>query len=420
MMFGGRSDSPPRRKEPQPERNWWERNPKKTLFFLLAAVVVGLTAATEKILATKSRIFNPHFIRYIVLRENPPLYRGYCTPEDSYLKYVDSLEKKNYLLRIDDKGFIIPSKIHEHADVTLAFLGGSTTECLYMDEKSRFPYLAGRLLEQETGLKINSYNAARGGNNSLHSIDILLNKVIPLRPDAVIMMHNINDLNILLFETSYWVEKSSRSPVVELRTSLGKSLEQTFHLIRDAAIPNVARGVKQLWQRLAGPQFQPDEFGRVRGKKSVINKSFFLSEFRMNLQTFVSICQARNITPVLMTQESRLKEQPDAPIRHTATTLERDFGVGYREYKELFDLFNETIREVGAQNKVLVIDLDKKVPKEKEYMYDVAHMNENGSRLAAGIISRELRAHLPFRRKMPQKTQPPALPGGRAGRKGTA
>ena len=46
----------------------------------------------------------------------------------------DSLAQKPYVLRVDRQGFIMPSKIHDHPDLTIAFLGGSTTECIYVDE----------------------------------------------------------------------------------------------------------------------------------------------------------------------------------------------------------------------------------------------------------------------------------------------
>ena len=60
----------------------------------------------------------------------------------------DGLEQKPYVLRVDRQGFIMPAKIHDHPDLTIAFLGGSTTECTYVDEDQRFPYLVGRLLER--------------------------------------------------------------------------------------------------------------------------------------------------------------------------------------------------------------------------------------------------------------------------------
>ena len=43
-----------------------------------------------------------------------------------------------------------------------------------------------------------------------------------------------------------------------------------------------------------------------------------------------------------------------------------------------------------APNKVMLIDLDKAVPKTREFMYDSVHLNEAGSRFVAGIVAREL------------------------------
>jgi hypothetical protein len=45
---------------------------------------------------------------------------------------------------------------------------------------------------------------------------------------------------------------------------------------------------------------------------------------------------------------------------------------------------------VAAANSVFVIDLDRKVPKEKELMYDFVHLNDVGSKYASDIIAAEL------------------------------
>ncbi len=115
---------------------------------------------------------------------------------------------------------------------------------------NRFPYLAGRLLEQQTHLKVNSYNAGRSGNNSLHSLNILLNKVVNLKPDIVVMMHNINDLAILMYEKTYWNTNPSRSPIQEkLPTfkTVGQDLRQTFYLVRDLTFPNLSRDIEDIF-----------------------------------------------------------------------------------------------------------------------------------------------------------------------------
>ncbi len=371
-------------------KNWLERHPKKIILVIILLVVGGLALVTEKILAVRTHNqINPIGIkRYIKLREFNPLYRDVLTPSAAAMRMSDSLVQKPYVLRVDRQGFIMPSKIHEHPDLTIAFLGGSTTECVYVDEKDRFPYLAGRLIEQRTGLKVNSYNAGRSGNNTLHSINILVNKVLPLKPDIVVMMHNINDLAILMYEKTYWNHNPSRSPLIEQKPNfktVGKELEQTFHLVRDLTFPYLSREVKKIFT--FGHKSKGDEFKDVRGKKITIDQGLLVREFSLNLQTFINICRARGITPVLMTMPSRLTSHPDPLIKKMMHQLEVSQGITYAAFKDAFDRLNRTIRDVGARNRVLVIDLAGEIPPVKENICDVAHFNDRGSRLVAARIA---------------------------------
>ncbi len=375
--------------------NWFERNPKKTIIFFLAVVILCMAFVTEKLLAlrTPGKNYRPGVMRYVKFREVPPLYSELLLPTPGNVKMSDGLVVKPYLFRADEDGFIMPSKVHEQPDVTIVFLGGSTTECMYVEEKSRFPYRAGRLLEEKLHLKVNSYNGAKAGNDSLHSINILMNKVIPLKPDIVVMMHNINDLSVLLYDNTYYSKQSYRAPLLvkpPTMKTVSKDLEEAFHIVRDLTFPNLAREFRKLSIWLGGSG-RIDEFAYVRGKKITINKPFLLKEFKMNQQTFINICRARQITPVLMTMANRLKDQPDKFILDTSMRdIEKAQGLTYQEYKEIFDLFNQAIREVGAQNQVLVIDLAKEIPQENEYICDLVHFNDNGSRLAASVISKNL------------------------------
>jgi lysophospholipase L1-like esterase len=289
---------------------------------------------------------------------------------------------------VDRQGFIMPSRVHDRPDLTIVFLGGSTTECVYVDEDNRFPCLVGRLLEQQTRLKVNSCNAARSGNNSLHSLNILLNKVVNLKPDIVVMMHNINDLAILMYEKTYWNTNPSRSPIQErLPTfkTVGQDLRRTFYLVRDLTIPNLSRELKKIFS-FPG-KTKGDEFRGVRGQKITIDQKLLVREFSLNLQTFINLCRARGIIPVLMTQPSRLTNHPDPLIQKMMGNLEASQGITYAEFKGAFDRLNRTIRDVGAKNRVLVIDLVGEIPPVKENICDVAHFNDRGSRLVAARIA---------------------------------
>ena len=198
-------------------KNWLERNPKKVIAAIVLLAIGCLAVVTEKLLARRTHdLINPLGIkRSIKLQEFNPLYRDVLVPDADYVRKCDGLERKQFVLRVDRQGFIMPSKIHDHPDLTIAFLGGSTTECTYVDEDNRFPYLVGRLLERQTHLKVNSYNAGRSGINTLHCLNILLNKVVNLKPDIVVLMENINDLAILMYEKTYWNTNPSRSPIQE-------------------------------------------------------------------------------------------------------------------------------------------------------------------------------------------------------------
>jgi hypothetical protein len=376
--------------------NRLERHAKKILFLLVVLIIGGMALVTEKILAYRAQpnLYYPGIKRYVKLRESRPLFSDVLIPPQNTMEISDSLVKKGYPFRIDANGFIMPSKIHPDPQLTLAFLGGSTTECAYVDEENRFPYLAGRLLEKKTGLRTDSYNAGKAGNTSLHSLDVLLNKVIPVKPDVAVMMHNVNDLAVLIFEKSYWTKNPYRSPLVEIKPSFKtamKSIEESFHIMRDLYLPHLSRQLKNFYYYVVGHKFPVDEFKQARGHKIQIDKNRLVSEFSMNLQTFVDISRARKITPVLMTMANRLKDHPDAFIQSLhRTTVESGTGLNYKDFKELFDLFNQTIRKVAAANNVLVIDLDRKVPKEKELMYDVVHLTDAGSKYVADVIAAEL------------------------------
>jgi len=301
--------------------------------------------------------------------------------------------QKPYRVRTDANGFILPDNRYEEPDFKIVFLGASTTACIYVDEESRFPSLVGNLLEQKTGKKVTSINSGVGGNNSLHSLDILLNKIIPLKPDAVVLMHNINDLVALIYDKTYWSNNPTRQPIIDYK--LYKDLtgmKAISTLARDTYIPNLHVAFRSLSKKIFGKKVKDpdDEFAHIRGKKIVFAGTQILDEFKMNLQTFVNICTARRLTPVLMTQFNRYKADPDPKIREAMAGFEKDSKISPQQFKEVYDNFNQAIVEVGRQNGVLVIDLARLIPQEAAYMYDVVHLNNAGSQLAARLISEKL------------------------------
>jgi hypothetical protein len=370
-------------------KSFFERHPKKTLVALVGLAILVSAFIADKLIALKEKPQGPSLQRYVRLRELSPLTYEVFTPKPQVFDTEAGSHPRQVVIRVDEHGFLMPSRVHAHPDLVLAFLGGSTTECRAIPEKQRFPYLVGRHLEQVFKVKVNAYNAARSGNNSLHSLNILLHKVMPLHPDIVVMMHSINDLITLLYEKTYWNENSSRRVIVEVRPTLVGQVRGFFQVLRNYTIPHLYQALKEFSRRARGPDQDIDEFRHVRGQKVEINRPFLLKEFRGNLQMFVDLCRARQITPVLMTQANRLRENLDPQTWKEVQVLEAQ-GISYAAFLELYGLFNQAIRDLGAANRVLVVDLARDIPPEPKYVSDVVHLTERASKLAARIISREL------------------------------
>ena len=372
-----------------PRKNFFERHPKKTLAVVVVLAILVMALVADKIIGLRVASQDPPLQRYVRLRELSPRTFEVITPPAKIFDTEAGSKPRPVQIRVDDQGFLMGSRVHAHPDLVLAFLGGSTTECRVVPEENRFPCLVGRRLEEALKVKVNSYNAARSGNNSLHSLNILLHKLMPLKPDIVLMMHNINDLVALLYEKTYWNNNASRRVLVVVRPTLAGQVRGFFQVLREYTIPHLYRAIVELSQRVQRKDEDHDEFRQLRGRKVTVNRPYLLKEFRNNLQMFIDMCRDRQITPVLLTQPNRLSGNLDPETWKEVKVME-GMGISFAEFQELHGLFNQAIRDVGAANHVLVIDLAREIPSEPEYVYDPVHLTERASKLAARIISQEL------------------------------
>jgi len=400
-------------------KSFFERHPKKTLTVLVGLAILGLAFIADRLVALKVKPQGPTIQRYVRLRELNPLTFEMITPRPGVFDTEAGSSPRRVVIRVDENGFIIPSQVHASPELVVAFLGGSTTECRAVPEESRFAYLVGRCLESDLKVPVNSYNAARSGNNSLHSLDILLNKVMPLNPDIVVMMHNINDLITLMYENTYWNKNPNRRVIIEIRPTLVGEIRGVFRVIREYTFPNLYRAYKDVEQRAGVQDQEMDEFRHVRGKKIVINEKHLLEEFRRNLQMFVALCRARRVTPVLMTQANRMVENLDSKTWQEVSVLAAQ-GIKYSDFRKIYRQFNQTIREVGQADGVTVVDLAREIPAVETHVYDVVHLTERASKMAAQIICRQLeplakarlatRVNLGGRGPVSQRPVPPPNP----------
>jgi len=380
-------------------QSWVKKHPKLTGLIITALLLVILLLIIDKLIpifqADKKPIPPRLTNRAIVLRENHPGLDIIIDPEN-YIKKTDGLEYKDFPFRIDNNGFLLPHNIHVDPEHIIVFMGGSSVESMYVDENLRFPRLTELELEDNLGETVNVYNAGASGNHALHSVNLLLNKIVPLKPDIVVISHAINDYVSLSYDHTYWVENSNRSIIFDINDYLPPTPNYTFFwhlrgLVR-TIYPNIYQSIYNITHKIANPttpQADIDEWQDKRQEVVSRNIDNMKQQFTSTLNTLLDICINYNITPVLMTQANRFKVEPDSVLLDWMDkTLKA--GITYHEFKTEYDSFNYITREIAKMKDIVLIDLDKSIPKENKYIYDSVHYNDNGSILVSGIISKTL------------------------------
>jgi lysophospholipase L1-like esterase len=364
------------------------------LFFLLAAF--------EWVLEKVNPDERHHSVlsRYISLREIA-LPNSHFTemPHHSFQRYTENLEIKNYTVDVDENGFIRSETILPEAKANILFIGGSTTECRYVDDSLRFPSLIGKKLQQ-AGYSVNTFNSGVAGNHSLHSLNILTNKILHHDFQVAILMHGINDLVHLSYNGSFTSdEKTPTRRNIETvakpdfddidfyffrKKGVFKRLEKSFQVL----FPRLHYELLSVKVKVSSQQ-QPLEFGWEK-LQPIHEKQF--EEYKNNLRSFVALCRADNITPVLMTQFNRVleKEFSENPIYQPYTEKLRASGTSVPAFCDSYQKMNDIVREVAQEENVLLIDLDAEIPKSKDYLYDMVHLHGAGSVKVAEVVFREL------------------------------
>lgn len=325
--------------------------------------------------------------RFLHLKEHPPLLDQRVRPTDAYMAATDGLQQRDYRLRTDANGFIIGEKdvlpsAFKH-DGSIMFLGGSTTECLYVDEEIRFPYLVSDLL----GRKV--FNGGVSGNHSMHSLLAFLGKGVPSQPSHVVLMHAVNDLGTLVKTLSYWDAPISRRLVV---SSIEQERPWTYDLLRlvkNGLFPNTWAKVHHLFDGASESLAEVDEWAAYRDRKYDLEavERELSRQFTASLESFVRVSRTWGIEPVLMTQFNRFRAD-DVFVRQAYERSPQ--SVSYDDYVRLYRKSNDIVRVVARRENVPLIDLDRLVPPNSDYMYDAVHLTDQGSRYVAEVVARSL------------------------------
>lgn len=265
--------------------------------------------------------------RHIRLKERDRLSSRDAEPTDEQVAASNgTLIKQPYRIDVDKHGFIVSAGAQ--SDHRVICLGDSVFENMFVPAGERLCDVASKEL-QRRGFNCDVVNAGQSGMSALHALNVLLNKIVPMRPAAVVVGTSVIDAAIAWTEGGLWADTLFTSPF-----SVGNAEEYSAPVARSAA-----------------------DFSGIRRVINLIIAAGREFEIPIALATHHAICD-----PALGYSEAARNE-----------LLARSHAI------------NHVVRDVARIAGAPVFDAASLMLDRRDVNYDLHHMNARGS-LAAGML----------------------------------
>lgn len=268
--------------------------------------------------------------------------------------------------------------------VSIIGVGGSTTECRFLNDGMDWVTLLGENLNAEKHKRIWVNNAGLDGHSTFGHQVLLENYLIPIHPNYVIYLLGLNDLErldwhyddqqLLKNETSSivdWLKKNSEIALL---------VNNFYRSIWSYKI-DLKHGNLDLKNR----QHQPVDSLAIL--KVLDAQSPYLAAFEQRLNQLLLDTKGAGISPVLLTQPLLFGHGKDDITGVNLETIQTRFENG-KTYWEVLEAYNDISRKVAQEQDVLLIDLARQMPKSSLYFYDGVHFTNEGAEKVSEIISK--------------------------------
>jgi lysophospholipase L1-like esterase len=281
-------------------------------------------------------------------------------------------------------------------------VGGSTTECFYLDDSDDLARVLQRDLSAAAppGTTVRVYNAGLSGAASDDHIAMLSQRIVHFQPDLVIVFCGINDLtrSIYGYDYRHYIEyrPAYRKPWFK-RWPMKLQVTRRLFLLKERIKPDR--------QRLQEQRTLVTNYAGLVGLERSAPESDAIprtdeASYATNLRTLAGIAAGNHFKLVFMTQQTTwnstvdLKARSRHWMRYRAGAPEAEGGstrngFTFREDKmdAAMERLNDTMRRVGDEESIPVYDLAHTLPKSLAYFYDDCHFNTAGASATANGLS---------------------------------
>ncbi len=292
-------------------------------------------------------------------------------------------------------------------------IGGSTTECLYLDQSEAWPQLLQDKLNNLGGPDVWVGNVGASGRNTRHHL-LQIEKLLEQYPriELIVLLIGINDLSLRLRQDIDFRPMRQEGPEYK-QILLNKAF--SVHPTRDPLLPFYKR--TEIWRLLrrvkhrvlipvANTVIQDDaaeiykEWRRHRRNAAKVldtlpDLSSALEEYAQNIHSIIDLAQERGTAIVFMTQPSMWRQDLPESLSNLLWfggigNFQEQSGKPYYSVNALanaMEMYNETLLNVCKIRPVDCLDLAPLVPKDTTAFYDDVHFNEQGATTVANALA---------------------------------
>lgn len=295
------------------------------------------------------------------------------------------------------RGALIETDDEEYRILTI---GGSTTECLYLDDKETWPYLLMTSLNKTNdGKRVVTLNVGKSG----HSLDQhylqLKHLTEQYSPDLIIIMVGVNDMIKPLLQEDWKYENISD---IDYTKAFYYSPHYTYR-------QSISYKILQIFYRVFILKIKPqDSLGNfyleMRKKREHAEEISNIPSYEENLEYYtnrldyiINLSRTQKVKLLLVTQPFLWKEKMSAEEEKTLWMVVNPRNEYYSPKVMAFLMrrYNqELLKKCDLNKDILCMDLDKKLPKKLDFFYDDIHFNEAGAKTISDELSKKIQQEI--------------------------
>ncbi len=360
------------------------RSALANLLLLLGGLLIALL-----ILEVLLRFYNPFQARIkgnrLVLLTNKTLHIKNDT--------IKSLPSEVTVVRnaLGFRGQNPPADFDKH--LTLMTIGGSTTQCFFLNEDQTWTARLGKQLESSNeSLWIN--NAGLDGHSTHGHLVLLEDYIVPLHPKVALFLVGAND--VAIGSLSEWDAENIKSGIhFESFKAFMKSASAYSEVA--ALSLNIYRSFTAYQAGLTHHQvdLKSQSYRDVTEEEErqyiALHTTQYLKDYEARLRRIVEVSRGAGIEPVFITQPLLagfgIDDVTGVDLGRVRTDGPEQNG---KMYWDLLEVYNDVTRRVGRESGILVVDLAREMPKTSRYYYDFIHYTPEGAQAIADIIYKSL------------------------------